>query len=239
MNGSGSFPARSRRPYPPQTGFSLLESVVSLLVASLILPLALRALGAERRMLSTVEARGAFLESMRITRAVVGREIRSGGGRGAFAVGDSIPIQAYRGWALICPIPGRSGEARVGRLGIRGPNPEKDSLVLPSVAGAIVVALIAVRADSVGCGSAGVSERWLFDPPIVPDSGIARYFERGSLHISGGALRYRRGRGGRQPLTPAVLHIGSSGLSGRGARRLRCSAKKARSAAASHRGRSR
>jgi hypothetical protein len=30
-------------------------------------------------------------------------------------------------------------------------------------------------------------------------------FEAGSYHLSEGALRYRRGRGGRQPLTEEVL----------------------------------
>ncbi len=41
---------------------------------------------------------------------------------------------------------------------------------------------------------------------------LARLFERGSYHVSGAALRYRRGRGGRQPLTPEVFDTPPSGF---------------------------
>ncbi|HIF20809.1 MAG TPA: hypothetical protein EYQ27_02630 [Gemmatimonadetes bacterium] len=46
------------------------------------------------------------------------------------------------------------------------------------------------------------------DEPVV----LARLFERGSYHISGKALRYRRGGAGRQPLTPEVLDTPPSGF---------------------------
>ncbi len=50
----------------------------------------------------------------------------------------------------------------------------------------------------------GRSEVWTIDPP-VPGALVARIFERGSYHVSDGALRYRRGLGGRQPLTLDVF----------------------------------
>ena len=41
------------------------------------------------------------------------------------------------------------------------------------------------------------------------DAGLILVFETGTYHLSRGALRYRRGRGGRQPVTEEVLESGS------------------------------
>jgi hypothetical protein len=38
---------------------------------------------------------------------------------------------------------------------------------------------------------------------------LVRLFESGEYHLADGALRYRRGGGGRQPLTPERLGLGS------------------------------
>ena len=56
-----------------------------------------------------------------------------------------------------------------------------------------------------GVGSVG--ERWRLGAAPA-DPVLLRLFETGSYHLSGGALRYRRGSGGRQPLTAAVLEGG-------------------------------
>ncbi len=195
-------------------GFSLLEATISIVVSLLILHMAFRALGTERRMFLAIESRGAFLETLRVTRAVVGREVRGGGSVAPVpdSGGDSLAVRGYRGWAQLCPVPSRPGEVVVSRVGLRAPNPDKDSVLIPTLGGVAVVPLLRVVSETVGCGSMGVPERWTLGLSAVPDSGIARYFERGSLHIVNEALRYRRGAGGRQPLTPAVLHAGGSGL---------------------------
>jgi hypothetical protein len=39
---------------------------------------------------------------------------------------------------------------------------------------------------------------------------LARLFERGSYHLTGSALRYRRGGSGRQPLTPEIWSSSTS-----------------------------
>jgi hypothetical protein len=39
---------------------------------------------------------------------------------------------------------------------------------------------------------------------VPPQTVLVRLFERGSYHLSGSALRYRRGGSGRQPLTPEI-----------------------------------
>jgi hypothetical protein len=42
----------------------------------------------------------------------------------------------------------------------------------------------------------------------VPTRGLALVFETGSYSLSDGALRYRRGAAGRQPLTEAIIDDG-------------------------------
>lgn len=50
-------------------------------------------------------------------------------------------------------------------------------------------------------------ETWVLSPPPARTV-LTRVFERGSYHLVGGALRYRRGEGGRQPLTPERIMEG-------------------------------
>jgi hypothetical protein len=61
----------------------------------------------------------------------------------------------------------------------------------------------------------GGARRWREDGrrdgllvPEPTDPVLGRIFEGGSYHFSGGALRYRRGAGGRQPLTPERVREG-------------------------------
>ena len=62
----------------------------------------------------------------------------------------------------------------------------------------------ASKAEACTMNLGAESEMWTVDPP-VPGALVARVFERGSYSVSGGALRYRRGLGGRQPLTLNVF----------------------------------
>jgi hypothetical protein len=49
----------------------------------------------------------------------------------------------------------------------------------------------------------GIAVRIDPDPPAA--AGYALFFETGTYSFTDGAVRYRRGEGGRQPLTEAVL----------------------------------
>ena len=54
----------------------------------------------------------------------------------------------------------------------------------------------------------GWEELWEVEP--LPGGALfGRVYERGSYHLTLGALRYRRGGGGRQPLTPLRVAEGS------------------------------
>ena len=115
-------------------------------------------------------------------------------------------LRAFRGTGIVCPPDGISNELVVSFRGDRQPDPEKDSVLLIGVDGSRTVAgLSGVGTAQEACG---VGPRppalWRLDRPVPVDIVLARLFERGSYHLSGSALRYRRGGSGRQPLTPEV-----------------------------------
>lgn len=129
---------------------------------------------------------------------------------------DGVALRAWRGTVVACPGDSAAGLAGWYR-GLRRPDPTKDSLELVLADGSTaVVALRSVTgADLSGgpCaprGPEGLRLRWDGDD-ASPRPALARVFETG-LYAVDGALRYRRGAGGRQPLTPLVLDAGASAL---------------------------
>jgi hypothetical protein len=67
-------------------------------------------------------------------------------------------------------------------------------------------ALIGVERARAGCGSndAGEVQRWRIEHPVRAGD-VLVLFESGTYYLSDGALRYRLGREGRQPLTAEWL----------------------------------
>lgn len=208
MRGEG----RTRRQAVP--GFTLAEVLVSLLLGYLLVGLALGTLARQRAVVHTLSGRAERLAAARLARHVLGSEARAAAGAGAFAAGsDSLALRAFRGYALRCP--GELGRRviAVSAAGVRAPDPAKDSVLLMLASGGTAAFALVAREGSVGpcLGEGRPSERWTLSGPVPPGVVAARYFERGVYHLSGGALRYRRGLAGRQPLTPEVLaHPGSA-----------------------------
>lgn len=126
---------------------------------------------------------------------------------------DGLAVRAFRGWGVVCR-PVEDG-AIVGWMGLRLPDPAKDSLELVLADGrSVVVGLESTAAaDPDPCSGSGAARvvRWPAELEVRPDPVLVRLFERG-LYALTDAFRYRRGRGGRQPLTPAVLDADRSGL---------------------------
>jgi hypothetical protein len=101
----------------------------------------------------------------------------------------------------------------VRRNSSRQVDPAKDSVLVLDVEGRWhPVDLVAVRPEP-ACAAApvlfegrvsSVVEHWRVRPP-TPDPVLLRVFEAGSYHLAGATLRYRRGSGGRQPLTEPAL----------------------------------
>ena len=88
------------------------------------------------------------------------------------------------------------------------PDPEKDSVLFVTVDGSWAAAdLVGSSPTGTRCALAPESPLQLWRFSGVPPVGtvLGRVYERGTYYASDGALRYRRGAGGRQPLTPEVL----------------------------------
>ena len=99
-----------------------------------------------------------------------------------------------------------AGKIVVAYHGERAANPVKDSVLILTAEGWRRADLTGRASGPRSCGMdlGGDAEVWTIDPPVTGGL-VVRIFERGSYHVSGGALRYRRGRGGRQPLTLDVF----------------------------------
>ncbi len=185
-------------------GVTLPEMIlVAALFAFVLLALARFAV-AQGRLVARTADRARGEDVVRVARLVLDRELRAvSAGDIAASGGDSIRLRAIRGGGPVCPgSAGAAGEVVVRYRGARLPDPGKDSLLLvhSGAAAGTPRQILAVAADE-GC-EGGVR---LTLSGAVPAAGLALVFEIGSYSLSGGALRYRRGAAGRQPLTEALL----------------------------------
>lgn len=187
-----------------RAGITLPELIlVAWLFAVVLLGLA-RFASAQGRLAALGYDRIRAADAARTADLILGGELRYTSAPDRTAATDSVRVRAIRGAGAVC---GRAdAEVRVRYRGLRAPDPEKDSVLLitGSDTGGSVHAVTASALDS-SCGS-GV--RLTLDPPPPSPAGLALLFESGSYHLTGGALRYRRGRGGRQPLTEVLLRDG-------------------------------
>jgi hypothetical protein len=149
-----------------------------------------------------------LLSARRLAAVVLGKELRAGvrGRDWVVHAPDSLSLRAFRGWGPVCGPGTEPGKIVVDYHGERLANPVKDSVLILTADGWWPTDLTrrASGVESCAMDTDGNPELWSIDPP-VPGALVARVFERGSYHVSGGALRYRRGRGGRQPLTLDVF----------------------------------
>ena len=198
-------------------GASLLEAVVALTCGLLVVQLSLSGLASVRTVEQGMIRRSERLAALRVARVVLRRELRFGvwGADWVDFPRDSVELRAFRGVALVCSDGGRSADLLVAWSGARDPAPEKDSVLLLTERGSWLAADLLTSGSTRDRCRADPSMRlksWRLsvtpDEPVV----LARLFERGSYHISGKALRYRRGGAGRQPLTPEVLDTPPSGF---------------------------
>lgn len=197
-------------------GSGLVEGVLALALLTLLVQAGLGVLSRQRRAAATLVEWDEAVQAVAIGRWVLADELRAGvAGRDWSApLSDSLGLRAFRGTALVCPSGPVAGRILVHYRGVRMPETEKDSvLLLDGAGGWHAVALAGREAASERCpGAPGPETEWWALSELPASTGpVARLFERGSYHLTGGALRYRRGMGGRQPLTAPVLGP-SSGL---------------------------
>ena len=201
--------------WPRRAGFTLAEILTALLLSYLVMALALGMVARQREVLRLLGDRAERLAAARTARHVLGQEARAAAGEGAWAVGpDSLALRAFRGHALVCPGGVDGAEIHVAATGTRAPDPAKDSVLLVLASGGTAALALVERGPSHAPCPFGPAapERWLLSGIVPRDVVAASWFERGAYHFSGGALRYRRGLAGRQPLTPEVLRTPGSGF---------------------------
>lgn len=209
---------------PADRGVTLLELLLSLLLFSVVVQGAWKVLASHRTAAADVAERAEALETVRTIAWILGEELPGvKAGEDWWWLGtDSLQLRAFRGVGIVAEIAPEESWASVCYRGIRRPNPEKDSvLVLERDGRWQVHGLQGRKRGEQPCPSlgGGWTEDWILNPfPVDPVLG--RVFERGSYHLVNGALRYRRGEGGRQPLTPPRIESGGFFLGGPGAAAL-------------------
>ncbi len=191
-----------------RAGISLPEALVALVLGMLVVHLGLNTLQRIKSAQVRLAVRSDALVALRVGRYVLRRELRRARpGRDWVLDRDSLSLRAFRGTAFVCPNDSATVELTVSYSGDRRPDPSKDSVLLFTREGEWEVrALAAVGSAPTSCGPVGTGSlaTWRLDEAAPPGTVLARLFERGSYHLSGSALRYRRGLSGRQPLTPEI-----------------------------------
>lgn len=191
---------------------SLAELLLVFWLFALVLLGVARFASAQGRIAATQMDRSRLEEVIRTTAVILESELRYLEPSADLTGGpDSIRIRAFRGAGVLCGASGR--EVRLHYTGVRRPDPDKDSVLLVTGGGelgpfGLESAAGAVQGEAwerpLGCDGAGLMRLTLSVSP-GPVSGVGLVFETGAYHLRNGALRYRRGGGGRQPLTEGLL----------------------------------
>lgn len=197
-------------------GTSVVEAVVALLLGLFLIHLGLTTVEELRARQVDASRRVDALTATRVTRTVLRGELDRGGPADWTVDADSIRLRAFRGTGVVCGVDTSGLELRVAFVGDRLPEPTKDSVELTTADGSLLRHALQSAAPSASpCPMVEAGEstwRWILSGPASPDVVLARLYESGSYHLSGSAFRYRRGAGGRQPLTPPTWRDGGTGF---------------------------
>lgn len=201
-----------------QRGTSVVEALVALLLGLLIICLALTLIARQRRVVAALAGTSDALAAVRVARQVLGQDARDGDPmRDGWALSaDSLALRVFRGVGYVCGPGPTPLDLIVATEGVRLPQPSKDSVLLLGAQGGWTALALEAATEASPCSADTSVGTELWHLSGTPPAGIllARYFERGSYHIQGDAIRYRRGMGGRQPLTPAVVTTPGSAFQG-------------------------
>ena len=177
---------------------------MTLTLTAIVAAAMLQALSGFQRMLALQPQRLAASDAARVAHVVLRAELlplvpaRDVAGWSE----DSLRIRAFRGAAIVCAQdPGR---VVVRYRGMRNPDTTKDSLLVLDADGERTLALASTAAGS-GCAAQPGDTLLRWTGIDAPAGTVLLLFESGAYSPGSRALRYRRGRGGRQPLTDEVL----------------------------------
>lgn len=182
----------------PRPGHTLLELMVAMPLVFLLLALLLAGLHAQLRLTRRLADHVARSEAVRTAQRVLMEELRAEAAADLrTAAGDSIRMRVFRGVALPC------NATSIAWSGLRAPAARKDSLLLLGADGETVLPVSTVTVDA-ACGG------YRLGTGTSLSAGPALVFETGTYYLADGALRYRTGGEGRQPLTEEWLADGST-----------------------------
>lgn len=197
----------------PARGYGLPEALLALALGGIAGTGLMAAVAGSARVARLHAEHVAEAELLRVARTAIAAELRfldPAADLRAVAA-DSLPLRALRGIGVVCA---REGDALLVRYrGLRDPEPAKDSVLVVGMGPIPPAQLEHSEAVQEGCPTrpGETIRRWIAgDPP--PAGALLLLFESGSYHLAGGALRYRRGAGGRQPITEERLDDDASGF---------------------------
>lgn len=185
-------------------GHTLVELLVGLTLGTIVIALLTSAcilqLHAAARVATLFEA----TDGLAAAASILDAETRDAYAADVSISNDSLAVRAFRGVALVCDT--ADGRAWVRYDGSRAPDPAKDSVLILRAGDEIAAAFSAPATAEPRCPAlAGTDPRRLTVHADVRPGDLLLVFERGSYHLSGGALRWRVGAAGRQPLTAELF----------------------------------
>jgi type II secretory pathway component PulJ len=190
---------RSVRP-----GHSLAELVVALTIAGALGLILAAILSGAQSFTRSYRERVRAVEATRVASTIMGAELRYlEPEQDLRSLEDrSMELRNFRGVAVVCAAAGEAVSVRY--RGLRAPDPVKDSVVgMGTVRPSELLASAPVTS---GCPRLSNESLYLWTLAEPPGPGeLLLLFESGSYHLAGGALRYRRGESGRQPLTAELF----------------------------------
>jgi hypothetical protein len=139
-------------------------------------------------------------EALRTGKLVLSGELRFQTPGDVAAHGDSLRIRAFRGGGEVCGVDA-GGALHVRYRGMRQPEPDKDSLLVVTRVSVEPARLVSWSRSMVCAGGLQLS----LEAPTDPGAAYLLLYETGAYSLAAGAIRYRRGGGGRQPLTEAIF----------------------------------
>ena len=189
-------------------GVTVVELLVVLLITAWLATALMQSYAGLRGAARGVASVGAEAAAVRAVRTVLRAELTSGleGIDWRLHPPDSVRLRAFRGVWIVCAQHADSSVSAVRLVG-RAPDPSKDSALVLRGDGGWEAVRFTTGAGVGVCSSRIPDGATLGDPvlwalsPAPTDPTLIRLFETGSYHLGDGALRYRRGSGGRQPLT--------------------------------------
>lgn len=196
-------------------GVSLVELAVAIVVFGLLAAALAGVVRSATSAARTHAARTLDAEAVRVPTTVLRRELRTLDPRAdvAAVARDTLTVRAVRGGGVVC---GREPDALTVRYrGVRAPDPDKDSVLLVDALSGVEIAaaLAGTVTDPDGCApyDGETVYRWTTTATAPPGT-VVLLFESGSYHLVDRAFRYRRGLGGRQPLTTERIDVDGSGF---------------------------